>query len=258
MHLHDWQQQLQQVVLKDRDNPALLLQPGSIERRRQLAVYSNAYQARLTEALRTNYGMLHQLLGDDDFDIMARQYTRAHPPASTSIRWFGDQLAVFLGETPPFNEIPAIAELAEFEWALRGTIDAADAEILTAEELQIIPLQQWGRLKFNLHPSLRILELNWNTPQIWRALNDDLEPPKPRELHQSWLIYRQPNLETHWRSADYREVRALQTWVEGGSFDDICVGLFRDAREDETCDDIAMLAATQLKTWVQQGLLAHP
>lgn len=273
MQLLNWQQQLQQVVLTGEDNTDLLLRHGSIAREDQLAIYSNAYHLRLTEALRSNYSMLHRLLGDDDFNILARQYIVAQPSTNPSIRWFGDRFSEFITETAPFNAVPAIAELASFEWALRHTIDAADAEILTMDDLQNIPPEQWGRLTCNLHPSLTMLALEWNTPQIWRALTDDNEPPEPCKTPNLWLIYRQPNRVSHWRSAEKNEVSALNLWAKGGSFEDICGDLLQQAGRDKNlCKDlpkdlqkdtqkdpqnIAMLAATFLKTWVQQGLLVH-
>lgn len=257
MRLYDWQRQFQQVVLGGAGSASLPLQRGSIDRERQLGVYSNAYQLRLTEALRGNYEALYKLLGDDDFNAMSRRFIRAHPPDTASIRWFGGDLADFLGKTAPFSEVPAIAELTRFEWALRHTVDAADGEEPTVEDLQRISPSEWGDLVFNLHPSVTVLEFHWNTPQIWQALHDDLDPPKPRAAHHYWLVYRQPDLASHWRSVDEREVLALHTWRDGGTFNDVCESLQVPAERDESQRDIAMLAATLLKTWMQEGLLVY-
>jgi len=45
---------------------ALLLRPLRAQPPR-LAVYRHAWRARLTEALRSNYSVLHAVLGDDGF-----------------------------------------------------------------------------------------------------------------------------------------------------------------------------------------------
>lgn len=252
MQLREWQNQFQSIVLTGVDQPALQLRSGSIERGQQLAVYANAYRLRLTEALRCNYAMLHQLLGDDDFDAMAEQFIEQHPPRAASIRWFGDQLAGFLARTPPFNDVPAIAELAQFEWALRHAIDAADADRVELSFLQQTPPEHWDTLVFDLHPSLTELTLDWNTPQIWQALNDEQEPPQPGAAPRQWLVYRAPSLTTQWRSALDHESAALAVWRSGGNFGDLCDALHGLTGEAEQA---ALQAATFLKTWIEQGLL---
>ncbi len=257
MELRDWQRHFQQVVMTGIDQPALPLREGSIERCRQLAVYSHAYGARLTEALRANYSMLHRLLGDEDFDAMARMYLQAHPSKTASIRWFGDKLAGFLAECTPFSTIPAVSELARFEWALRHTVDAADMPRLSAAELQEVPKEKWGGLQFALHPSLSLLCLKWNTPQIWRALIDGEEPRGPRKTVGNWLVYRHPDLATRWRSADDRELSALRVWEHGGAFDDVCETLRRQVPRDAAAENTATTAAILLRAWVEQGLLVH-
>lgn len=257
--LHAWQQQFQHVVLSGGAPDGLVLREGGIPAARQLAIYQNAYALRLTEALRSNYSMLHQLLGDDDFDGMARDYIKAFPPAAPSIRWFGDQLSAYLAANAPFDQVPAIAELAQFEWALRHAIDAADAARASASSLLTLPPQSWGELTYDLHPSLTVLTLQWNTPQIWQALTDEIDPPAPQLSPRHWLVYRRRDLATHWRSADDREVAALAIWRDGGKFDDVCACLFdhtaNHATAEESGEDVALLAATLLKTWLEQGVL---
>ncbi|MEZ5502362.1 MAG: DNA-binding domain-containing protein [Halioglobus sp.] len=262
MQLRDWQAAVQASVLSTDPAPRERVMawlrneaadsggPGPAVR---LDVYINAYALRLAEALRTNYPALHQLLGDEDFDTLASRYLDAHPSAHASIRWFGDRLAAFLREAAPYATVPAMAELAEFEWALRHTIDAADAELLTPDRLQALDPGAWGDLTFALHPSLRILALNWNAPQIWRALEHHENPPAPVAQAGTWLVYRQPDLVSGWRSAPALEAAALEIIASGHSFADLCEALC-DLADD--VDTVPLTAATLLRQWVAQGLLA--
>ena len=174
MQLREWQDRFQQRIFQPKQRDEVLwanLLPGSTSRQAQLEVYSNAYVIRLVEALRSNYPALHQLLGDRDFDSMGRTYLRQNPPMHSSIRWFGHALARFLQSEQPYADLPIMSELASFEWALRHTVDAADAERLTVETLQAIALEHWGELRFILHPSASVMVLQWNTPPVWKALS---------------------------------------------------------------------------------------
>jgi len=208
---------------------------------------------RLVEALRTNYPAVHQLLGDNDFNALGSRFLRAHPPSHASIRWFGENLASFLRTEEPYNRVPAMADLADFEWALRHTIDAAEAGVLTSEYMESLNPQLWGDLTFGLQPSLTILKLNWNAPQIWRALTEHEPPPAPVQQAGFWFVYRQPDLVSGWRSASALEVAAIQAVDRGLSFAELCEEL---CNLTDDIDAVPLTAATFLRDWVSQGLLS--
>jgi hypothetical protein len=258
--LRQWQETVQQSILSP-DNGVLKitlagwLRPNGANNDMRIGVYCDAYVLRLLEALQTNYPALHQLLGDDEFERMSCRYLATHPPSHTSIRWFGLYLSDFLRKELPFANIPSIAELAEFEWALRHTIDAADAEILSVESLQVIAPESWATLTFSLHPSLSILLFQWNAPQIWNALLAEEPLPDPVAQTMHWLVYRQPNLVTGWRSATSVEIAALNSINLGLNFADLCEEL---GHLIDDIDSIPLMAATFLKSWVEHGLIAQP
>ena len=129
--LQDWQREMQACIVvpqRDRSTLRAWLHAGSVDIDSQINVYADAYVLRLSEALRCNYPALHQALGDADFETMAQAYIDRHPSAHASIRWYGAALASFLREAQPWCAVPVLSELAEFEWAIRHTIDAADAK----------------------------------------------------------------------------------------------------------------------------------
>jgi len=251
MQLREWQQQLQGAIVHGSNAAQLPLRVGAISPERQLAIYQNAYVLRLAEALRSNYPALHQLLGDDDFDMLAQRYLAQHPSDTASIRWFGDRTADFMLHEKPFALCPAMSDLARFEWALRHTVDAADAERITFEFMQHVATEQWGALTFDLHPSLTLLQLDWNAPAIWKALTGDQEPPAPESETLTWLVYRDNELITQWRSTDANEAVALSIFRAGGDFDAVC-----DFTAQRLGEDVAAItAASWLKHWISEGLL---
>lgn len=255
MRLCEWQAGFQQSVLQPHLVEATLfdsLSQGTVSKHRQFEVYSNAYVLRLAEALRSNYPAVHQLLGDAEFDALALAYIGQYPPTHASIRWFGEFLAAYFQIQSPYTELPVLAELARFEWALRHTIDAADTDVVTVESLQAIAPEHWGSLCFALHPSVSVTEFKWNTPQIWQVLSSELPPPEPKGLVMNWIVYRQPDLVSAWRSVSDTELAAFQCLVEGGRFSDICevvAGLVHD-------DSGALQSAGLLRSWVEQGVIS--
>jgi hypothetical protein len=255
--LEEWQSVLQKTILSADDTVFFKdwIKHNHVQDETRLGIYIDAYALRLIEALKTNYPAVHQLLGDDEFDVMARTYLDCYPPEHASIRWFGNHLTDFLAAQKPYSDQPVFSELAQFEWALRHTIDAADAEVLSVENLQTIPPDRWGELCFELHPSLTILNLSWNTPQVWQALTNDENLPEPQLQSMAWMIYRQPDLISAWRSSSEAEVSSLHLIQAGKTFADICEHL---AQYSDDVQQVPLIAAGFLRGWTEQGLLASP
>lgn len=81
-----------------------------------------------------------------------------------------------------------VAEMAAFEWAQGMVFDARDAQHLAA-----MAPGQWPDMHFSFTPALQRLDLEWNIPLLWAALDreDDALP----ELEQQpcpvgWLLWR--------------------------------------------------------------------
>jgi hypothetical protein len=199
-----------------------------------------------------NYPIVHQLLGDVDFDTLARAYLKQHPSEHASIRWFGDQLAFFLTSNTPYKQLPLLSELALFEWALRHTVDAADAKRVCVDDLQSIPPEQWSELRFNTHPSLSILRFNWNVLAVWKALSAGSIPPKPQQDPMHWLVYRQQDLKSVWRSANAIEMFVLTAIMAQKTFADIYE---LTAEELKDTSNVAVTVAGVLRGFVESGLL---
>lgn len=187
------------------------------------AIYANAYVARLTEALAHNFPALAKLLGPQDFAALARDYVATHESRHFSIRWYGGSLADFLATDARYAQVPLLAELARWEWAVAAAFDAADTGRIGADVLARLEPEQWARLRFTWHSSVRVLEHTWNAPQIWKALTHDVERPVAEIMGepQPWLIWRR-DLDVRFRSLDAAEAAAIQASRSGATFGEVC------------------------------------
>jgi len=218
----------------------------------RLGIYRHAYVSRLIEALGETYPVLRAVLGDEDFGALGEAFIAAHPSVHRSIRWYGAELAQFLTRQSPYAEQPLLAELALLEWTLAEVFDAADADSLTRAALAAIDPADWDGLTFTFHPSVRRLELRWNTAPVWRAVSGGEPPPDPMQGEQAltWLLWRQ-NLENYFRSLSADEAAALDAALRGKTFGEICelLGLWLPP------DEIPMRAAGLLAAWADSGML---
>jgi hypothetical protein len=215
----------------------------------RLAIYHRAYRIRLKQALCENYDKTWTFLGDDMFAELAESYIAAHPSRHPNLRWFGGGFAAHA--STELADYPFIAELAALEWALGLAFDAPDVVPLNAADMSVIPPEEWGDVRFGLHPSVRILDMRWNAVALWQALGKEEEPPEveesPAVMH--WLVWRGGD-QPHFRSLPAAEARALRHVAEGATFGEVCDVAVETAGEE------GMLAlAGYLQHWLAQGIL---
>jgi hypothetical protein len=249
-------QQAFQAYIRERDPDMLehVVSTPTATAEQRLEIYAEAYRLRLLEVLETDFPGLHGLLGDQQFEALGRAYIDACPSRHASVRWFGGRLADYLREQPPYSQQPALAELARFEWAQDEVFDAPDAVPASLDDLQAVAPEHWADLRVRLHPSKRILDLSWNVPVVWQALDAEQVPPplSAADLPVAWLMWRR-ELQPHWRSLQPDEVWALAQAGDGGSFGTICEGL-------QAWLDVAQIplrAAGFIKQWVSDGLVVE-
>ena len=223
-----------------------------IGRPERVGVYRHAYRARLAEALRSNYPVLHRVLGDDAFGDLAQAYLRARPSVRPSIRWFGNELATHMHEAPDAVPHPSLIDLARMEWSLGLSFDSADAAVLTPAMLLAIPAAQWPALRFAPHPSVNLLQLDWSVEPAWSAVTADerAEVEAPQRSSHALLVWRW-RLDTRWRSLPDDEAVWLRSCLNGEPFAQLC-----ELAAQTTSDGAALAAAGALRRWVEDGLLA--
>jgi len=219
----------------------------------RLGIYADGYRLRLLEALESDYPGLFGMVGPEVFDELGRAYIQAYPSPYFNLRWYGDHMAEFLREATPYSERPPLAEMAEFEWAMTLAFDAPDVPVVTLEDMAALPPEHWPGAGFRAHPSLRRLDLRWNVPTVWNAIDAKAEQQEPEQQNDSplaWIVWRN-SLKVYFRSLAVDEAWALDAMLAGANFAEICEGLCEWVDEDE----VGLHAATLLKRWVVDELI---
>jgi len=252
MRLRELQRDMQRHLLGEQSGVvAGIVDAPPLKAADRLAIYRNAYQVRLIDALDDTYPVLHALLGDEMFLAMGEAFVAAHSSIHRSIRWYGREVSDFMKVHPPYDAQPILSEVALLEWTLAEVFDAPDAKPLSRAALSAVDPSAWSALKFTFHPSLRRLEFKWNTAAVWKAMSADETPPRPLALAAApWLLWRQ-DLQNYFRSLTPVESAALEASLRGLNFAQVCESLSAWLPEDE----IPPAAASFLGTWAASGII---
>jgi hypothetical protein len=222
------------------------------ERARRLSIYYNAYRIRLRASIETDHPILGRYLGDEWFETMASAYIKAYPSSQTSLRYFCNQLPLFLQEMMPFADNGVLSDLALFERLLMEVFDAADASRRDSGYLTELQAEQWPELILSFHPSLRFFVTNWNSVEIWQSITADRAPPEAVQGDQrTWLMWRNPARLTEFRSLTSDEYTMLKSAHNGANFAELCETLLKFHAEA----DVAPRALNILRGWLDTGLI---
>lgn len=94
---------------------------------RGLAAYRRNGHAAAERALRAAYPVIAALIGDENFDPLARELWHHHPPLRGDLAQWGDALPAFLEQHDQLADTPYLGDVARAERALHRAGSAADA-----------------------------------------------------------------------------------------------------------------------------------
>ncbi len=271
MKLAELQSLFQSAVLTgDAEDGAILdviAPPRDADRAAMMGVYVNAYRLRLAEFLDEDYPALRVLLGDDDFEALVEAYIDANPSRLRNARWYTARLPEFMQESENWSANALAIGLALFERALTDAYDAADAPALSIETLAEFSPQDWPRLGFTFHPSLRLIEVAAGVLGAYAAATADeqdeeaarsdeedegaLEDRPPDASESETIAIWRADLDPAYRQLDPDEYLALNEALAGQSFGDICQLVAFQNEAQSATERLARF----LVTWFSEGLV---
>jgi hypothetical protein len=240
------------ACLHDDDAP---LPPGlDATRAAGMAVYRNAYRARLLDVLADSYARTARLVGADAFHQAAAHHLIAHPPSAWTIDRAGEGFADTCAEL--FAHDPDVAELAWLEWAMQSAFTAADEAPLThagfAAATAAFDAADWEQLVLVPIAGTALRPVTHDLPRLWRSLADESAQATVERLEaRQWLLVWREGEEAVFALLPDHEGEALNAALEGETFGDICTRLAERLAPEEA----AAAAGAVLNHWLELGLI---
>ena len=97
-------------------------------RARGLKAYKNNGFSLAGRTLMAAYPVMAQLLGEDSFALLARDFWLAHPPVRGDLAHWGASLGDFVQHNALLADEPYLGDVARVEWALHRSASAADRD----------------------------------------------------------------------------------------------------------------------------------
>jgi len=180
-----------------------------------IEAYRRNMQANLGNALAATYPVVNRLVGEAFFREAARQNVLANPSRSGDLNEYGAAFADFLAGYPHAKDLDYLADVARLEWACHESYHAADAAPFDASALASVPPEDYARLRFTLHPAVRLLASPHPVAEIWEANQPDRDGTLARgEGPDSVLVWRSGGI-VRMRIAEPREWMFLLMLSEG-------------------------------------------
>lgn len=200
--------ELEQIVTRSNRVPA----------RDRLAIYANAYYARLIECMGNSFPILKRTLGEQVFNGFAFGYLQKYPSSSYTLGQLGCRFAHYLDETRPdrsdskqgtdtisTNWPDFLVDLATLEWVIDEVFDGPGVEgkrTLQTEDLLAIAPEYWGDVVLRTVPCLRLLQFRYPVSADYTAMRQtedagDILTPAPSETYlavtrREYVVRRHP------------------------------------------------------------------
>ncbi len=181
--LRDIQNQLQSAVTGDGKSTELAISfivagttgPSAQER---IKVYADGWYLRLEESLRDDYPAVARRMSEREWEALIKAYIRAHPSSSYTVAKAGDQFPSFLAEAGP--EKSWLPDLALLERSIYQARSVEDTTVWDVADLNSLSLDEAESLRFELQPSVKLIESQWNIDEL-KTAQDQL--PKKEFCH---------------------------------------------------------------------------
>ena len=157
----------------------------------RFAVYRNNVTVSLINALADTFAVTRQLVGEDFFRAMAREFVYSSPPDCPLLTEYGSGFPAFIAGFPPAAALPYLADTARLEFSYLQAYHAADAVSLPPDQFASLLArpEALAAVRLDLHPSLHTLQSQYAIASLWAAHQGlgDLADVDPDVAENAWV-----------------------------------------------------------------------
>lgn len=206
-------------------------------------VYRNTIFRGGADALASAFPAVARMAGSAYFERVAVAYMSASPPATRSLVGYGETFPAFIAKAPGLDRAPYLADAARLDRAWLEAHLAPTQEPLQAGALAALKPERLAELHLGLHPSARLLRLDWTVHDAWKH-NRAEERPVDHIVapDEQWVLVWRPALDVESRVLTCAEASFLRCLGAGGA-----LGMAAEEAAKDGDVDISLLFAAALE-----------
>jgi hypothetical protein len=237
---------------------------SSLER---LAVYGNAYYARLVHCLRDLFPACRNAVGDEAFDEFAFGYLQEFPPQSYTLANLADNFVGFLessrlehfgdASTPdaePWSRF--VVELSRLEHVIDQVFDGPGFEKNPpniAEQLSAVPSEAWSSIRLEPVVCLRLLTFEFPVNDYYTAFRRGESPDVP-DPGQTYLAITRRDYVVRRYALDATQFALLSALASGATIGEAVEAA---AAQTNDLDKLSRSLSTWFSTWAHEQFFAR-
>ncbi len=179
-----------------------------------LDVYNGGYLMRLVEVLQSDFGAMHQVLGDDAFRRFAARYLEKHPSRHPNLNVLGGHVPAFTRTQRTLPHRAFLADLATLELSVSRAFDAPEFTPLAADAIAAVPQERWDRIRFTPNPSVQLLAFRYPADEFYQAWKNE-KPVAVPKAKASWVLVNRQGDRVWRRRLSRSAFRVLQRLCAG-------------------------------------------
>lgn len=147
----------------------LVLPSATLSEMERLMIYRRMFPLRMEEALSIDFPASRQMVGSRRFFALVMEYVEAYPSRSWTLEHLGWGMVEFVRGHRLAEEFPGLYDMVRLEQALCEVYGELDSAVLTAEEMAAVPGEVWAEVRLDCVPALRLLQLDSNANDAFKA-----------------------------------------------------------------------------------------
>lgn len=195
-----------------------------------MRIYRNTALSGCIDALRANFPIVAQLLGDEMFDAVAAEFAATCPPRRPVLALYGERFPDWLEVQHWARDVPYMPDVARIERLHIEALFACDAEPMRMESLG--GRDDWQTLHLQLHPAARFGWLTTPAMSIWLSQRDGVEGELEFDWQAEGVLVTRPGLQVEavrLERASHRFLFGIRLGESVGSAAIATAGLYPEA-----------------------------
>jgi hypothetical protein len=187
------------------------------------SVYRNTVRKAYIDALQANYPSVVRLVGDEWFRAAANRYALTHTCHDPRLLLYGAGFDTFLAGFEPAQALPFLASIASLDRAWTLSHVAADAPVLSAQELLERTQSNPAALHLQPHPSAHWLQHD-SIPiaTLWQRSRTQQDEDADIAWVGEAILLTRPNASVQWRTTTAAACAFLNACQQQQDADEAC------------------------------------